>query len=174
MPFLPVQHEKTQRLGYNLGFNKGTFATAFDRKEYFESHIRPQNRRDLTPGIVNNKHARNNATFIEYDKKKREDFEVTVQRYLDTINKEEKEEREKRRREEQFIAQMEEDDQSVQASQLNTVSKQSARNVHEKERRQFRAADTIEEIKMPVKKQKKIPNYMKPNAAWLGRNDTGA
>ena len=61
-----------------MGFNKGTFATAFNRKEYFESHIRPQNKRDLTPGIVANKHSRNNATFIEYDKKKREDFEVTV------------------------------------------------------------------------------------------------
>ena len=67
-PFLPVKHEKTHRLGYNLGFNKGSFATAFNRKEYFESHIRPRNKRELQPGIVANRHARNNATFIEYDK----------------------------------------------------------------------------------------------------------
>ena len=68
MPFIPVKHEQTYRLGYNLNFRKGTFATAFDRKEYFESHIRPQNKRDLEPGIVINKNKRNNANFIEYDK----------------------------------------------------------------------------------------------------------
>ena len=61
-------------MGYNLGFNKATFATKFDQKEYFESHIRPQNKRDFQPGVTANLQARNNATFILYDKKKREDF----------------------------------------------------------------------------------------------------
>ena len=106
MPFLPVKHEKTYQLGYNLKFNKGTFATAFNRKEYFESHIRPQNKRELQPGVVANKHLRFNKTFIEYDKQKREDFEEKVQRYLDTINKDEREEKERRKREEQFITRM--------------------------------------------------------------------
>ena len=113
MPFIPVKHEETYRLGYNLGFRKGTFATAFDRKEYFESNIRPQNRKDLQPGIQINKNKRNDATFIEYDKQKREDFDEKVQRYFENLTREEKEERERRKREEQFIAKMEEDEDTV-------------------------------------------------------------
>ena len=35
-----VHHEKSQSTGYNLGMNKGTFATAFDPREYFETNIR--------------------------------------------------------------------------------------------------------------------------------------
>ena len=38
--------------------------------------------------------------------------------------------------------------------------------------RNLKHQDTVEEVKIVIKKQKKIPNYMKPNAAWLGRNNT--
>ena len=92
-----MHHAKTKRLGYDLGFQKGAFVTAFDRKEYFETHIRPANKTHLEPGIKNNRVARNNATFIEYNKKEREDFQTTVQRHLDQLNKEEKERREQER-----------------------------------------------------------------------------
>ena len=98
-PFRPVKHDKTKRLGYNQGLNKATFATAFDRKEYFERVIRPDNKKHLIPGIQANRHEKNKATFIEYDKKKRQNFKEMVQSHLDNINKEEKEEHERLRRE---------------------------------------------------------------------------
>ena len=38
--------------------------------------------------------------------------------------------------------------------------------------RSLKPQETVEEIQVNSKKKfKKIPNYMKPNAAWLGRND---
>ena len=93
LPFQQVNHDKTKRLGYNLGFNKGTFATSFDRKEYFETHIRPQNKRDFQPGVIANVHKKNQATFIQHDKMKRQDFEEKVQGYMDDMNKAERDER---------------------------------------------------------------------------------
>ena len=42
-----------------------------------------------------------------------------MQRYLDTINKDEREERERRKREEQFIAKMDEDDDNLSDSLQN-------------------------------------------------------
>ena len=57
--FKPMMHDKTKRLGYNLGFSKATFATAFDKKEYFERVIRPDNKRHLVPGIQANRHQKN-------------------------------------------------------------------------------------------------------------------
>ena len=41
---IKVRHEPTIRTGYNLGFNKATFATTFDKREYFEKNIRQQNK----------------------------------------------------------------------------------------------------------------------------------
>ena len=100
-----VRHAQIKRLGYNSGFNKGTFATNFDTREYFETHIRPQNKRNLVPGIRVNRDERNNATFIQYDKKQREDFQETVTRYLNQLTAEEKEQKKRQRREEELVAQ---------------------------------------------------------------------
>ena len=46
-----VRHETQQSTGYNLCMNKGTFATAFDPREYFENNIRPQNKQNFEKGI---------------------------------------------------------------------------------------------------------------------------
>ena len=35
-----VKHPRIKALGYNSNFNKGSFATNFDTREYFETHIR--------------------------------------------------------------------------------------------------------------------------------------
>ena len=86
-----VFHDGNKATGYNLGFNKGSFATAFDKREYFEQIIRPQNKKTFEPGIQANRNERNNATFIRYDRQQKEDFEDKVQRYMDTLTKEEKE-----------------------------------------------------------------------------------
>ena len=53
-----------------------------------------------------NRDKRNNATFIEYDKKQREDFETTVSRYFNQLKAEEKEQKRKRKREEELAAQV--------------------------------------------------------------------
>lgn len=87
--------DKIIETGYNLGFNKGNFATAFDSREYFEQNIRPANKANFTGGIKANREKKNNATFIQYDKKQREEFEDKVQRYLQSMAKEEKEQRER-------------------------------------------------------------------------------
>ena len=62
-----AHHEKSQSTGYNLGMNKGTFATAFDHREYFEQNIRPENKRKFEQGIQRTRNERNSATFIMHD-----------------------------------------------------------------------------------------------------------
>ena len=46
-----VRSKKSVETGYNLGFNKGSFATTFDQREYFERNIRPANKKSFEPGI---------------------------------------------------------------------------------------------------------------------------
>ena len=93
-------HDKIKATGYNLGRNKASFATQMNTREYFEKAIRPQNKKRFESGILANVHERNKATFIEYDKNKREDFQDRVKRYMENIQKEEREEKERVRREE--------------------------------------------------------------------------
>ena len=73
-----MEGENNHRLGYNLGLQKGTFAMSFNRKEYFEKVIRPYNKKVFEPGIQANRNQKNGATFIQYDKKQKEDFEDKV------------------------------------------------------------------------------------------------
>lgn len=72
--FEPLTHDKFKAAGYNLGFKGGTFATQLPQRDYFEKVIRPANKKNFTPGIIRNRNARNNATFIDFDKQKRENF----------------------------------------------------------------------------------------------------
>ena len=89
MPHLRLEHDKSQTTGYNLGMRKGSFATAFDTKEYFERNIRFQNKKNFVPGIISNKNNKNSTTFIRADKKRTEDFDDKVDQYMEQLIKEE-------------------------------------------------------------------------------------
>lgn len=93
-------HEQIKATGYNKGYQKAGFALQLSPREYSEKMIFPDNKKRLEPGITVNRNARNNATFIQYDRNQREDFEDRVKRYFDSLEKEERDEIERARREE--------------------------------------------------------------------------
>ena len=78
------------RSGYQDGMAKGSsFATVFDKREYFENHIRKDNNRLFGPEMRALRDKRNNATFIFQSENNNEDFDSKVKRHLDNIMKEE-------------------------------------------------------------------------------------
>ena len=65
-----------------------SFATVFDRREYFENFIRKDNNRLFGPEMKAMRDKRNNATFIFQSENNKEDFDSKVKRHLDNIMKE--------------------------------------------------------------------------------------
>ena len=72
--------------GYNNGFQKGTFATQFDRKEYFEKFIRPKNKELYGAKAKDYLEQRNNASFIVHKKGQKEEFNEAVKRHLKALD----------------------------------------------------------------------------------------
>ena len=99
MPPVRKPYEGQKKTGYNLGLNKGSFATVFDHKEYFEKNIKAHNKKIFEPGISANRISRNSATFITHQQKENENFDDKVQRYIENMEKEDREQEERQRRE---------------------------------------------------------------------------
>ena len=90
---------------------------------------------------------------------------------MENIEKEEKEELERERREE-MLATLASDDGniSLQKTQFPSIGETSKTNLdHGAKSLQQQSQSSV----IKVKKNKKIPNYMKPNAAWLRREAGG-
>ena len=70
---------KTPHSGYQEGFVKGSsFATVFDKREYYETFIRQDNNKLFGPGMQNQRNRRQNATFIWQNQTTTEDFNAKV------------------------------------------------------------------------------------------------
>lgn len=90
---------------------------------------------------------------------------------MENIEKEEKEELERERREE-MLATLASDDGniSLQKTQFPSIGETSKTHLdHGAQSLQQQSQSSV----IKVKKNKKIPNYMKPNAAWLRREAGG-
>ena len=62
------------KTGYNSGFIKGTFATQFDSKEYFQMFIRPKNAEKFGEEAREEKHMKAKARYIVQERDKKEEF----------------------------------------------------------------------------------------------------
>ena len=62
----------------------------------------------------------------------------------------------------------------MQNSGLAAFEEQKQSSIRNLQGRSLKPQDTVEEIKISARKPRKVPNYMRPNAAWLGRNDQEA
>ena len=141
--------------GYNLGLQRGTFATQFDSRDYFEKHIRPQNRQLFGAEAQEGRSARNKATFIVHEKGKKEEFQDAVRRHMRALD---------------------EADGTVAASggpELPALQEAGASG-----RPGFPQLDIaagLQEIagerRATLRRAgpREIPHYMRPNAAWIGK-----
>ena len=146
---------KTPKAGYQDGFQRGSsFATVFDRREYFENYIRKTNNRLFGPEMQQRRKVKNNATFIVQSKNTQEDFNQKVKRHLDNIMNEDQDKN--------FMDTFSPRDEGDKLPSINQGTKDQIAGLQDTPP----DAKNTHKIKA-LKPLKDIPNYMKPNAAWL-------